>query len=92
MYNSWCPESLRWLMSTGRYHQANKLLGRAAKLNKKSLPPNPLGTGEDDIKKDGGDTDDALEHEQKKVGKANFLEYIKSPRPRRYFFIMMYLV
>ncbi|KAK4286870.1 hypothetical protein Pmani_040042 [Petrolisthes manimaculis] len=36
------PESPRWLIQKGRHSQALTVLKKAAKMNKKSLPPDPL--------------------------------------------------
>lgn len=45
--NRLVPESIRWLMTHGRIAQAEKLLKRVAKVNKKEMPDEGLALPED---------------------------------------------
>jgi len=45
--HSLIPESVRWLMTHGKTTQAEKILRRVAKTNKKEMPDEGLGLPED---------------------------------------------
>lgn len=40
MFNRIVPESARWLISQRRFEEADKILQKAAKFNKRTLPAN----------------------------------------------------
>lgn len=44
------PESARWLISQRRFQEADEILQKAAKFNKRTLPPNWYEQLETDVK------------------------------------------
>lgn len=97
---SWCPESLRWLVVNNRVRAANAIVHKAAKMNKVTLPEFPFG--EPPPKKEKSTDDDTekgccggcckSDDDGAPAAKSEFLPYLRAPKPRRYFIIMMYLL
>ena len=76
----WCPDSLRWLAAKGEYEAVRAILEKAATFNHVTLPTDVLS----DLTDDTEGTPDAVT--------VSIWNMLKSPRPRRYMLIMLFLM
>ena len=83
---SWCPESVRWLLSVGRKEAAQKLVLRAASANKVSIPDSVMDRideEDDETKQAAADPDSSLR---------TFWKFVTSPWPLTYMMVVSFLM
>ncbi|KAK2185005.1 hypothetical protein NP493_247g00003 [Ridgeia piscesae] len=92
VYAWFCPESLRWLLANDRKEEAEAIIKRAAKFNNVPLPVLDLDEDDDDdVTKEDKDAKSDDGH-KKTNNNRSVLALFRSPRPRRYFFIMFFMI
>ncbi|CAH1795062.1 unnamed protein product [Owenia fusiformis] len=81
-YTFFVPESLRWLIASKRYKEADKVLRKAAEFNNITLSEDPL-----DLKNYNAKTEDPAEGEKH----YNVLDMFKTPKLRLRTFVSFYV-